>query len=209
MESEGYQKELFEFKEKSRKSFSRLDKILPKPDFDGKVSIALGLDRIIFISMGIMLGMVVVFAIGVERGRAIEREAIEEVRVKAIASEQALKPVTAAAYRAIQDRQPQPPVTPAAARGAQEPQAAKAAAKSDARPDIGDKPYTIVAASFKGREAGQLAVNRLKKEGFDAYLTQNDPYVVVCVGGYSNRGAAGPVFDKVKRLYKDAYIKLR
>ena len=49
----------------------------------------------------------------------------------------------------------------------------------------------------------------MKKEGFDAYLAQNDPYFVVCVGGYSNRDAAQAVFLKIKRINKDAYIKLR
>lgn len=216
MEREGYRKELFDFDEKSRKSFPRLDKLLPKADFEGKISIALGLDRIIFISMGIILAMVVVFAVGVERGRSMEREEIEEIRVTAIAAQQALTPVTLAAYQTAQAPQPQPAAAPGVAH-AKPATAARvttaavkvASAKPDIRNDIGDKPYTIVAGSFKGRETGQLAVNRLKKEGFDAYLTQNDPYFVVCVGGYSNRDAAQAVFLKIKRINKDAYIKLR
>lgn len=72
MEEEKYQKELFEF-EKPQRHFPRLGKIFPKPDFEGRISITFGLERLIFISIGIIMLMVIVFAIGVERGKVIAR----------------------------------------------------------------------------------------------------------------------------------------
>lgn len=69
MEEEKYQKELFEF-EKPKRSFPGLRKIFPRPDFEGRISITFGLERLIFISIGIIMLLVIVFALGVERGKA-------------------------------------------------------------------------------------------------------------------------------------------
>lgn len=244
MENEGYQKELFEFDEKSRKSFPQFEKMLPKADFEGKVNVTLGLDRVVFIAMGIILFMVVVFAIGVERGRAMERISIDTLKEKAAAAVAAPQapgavtvqtapaqpPAPAAQNKASQAPAARTSVTQPARTTAAQPQKTSPAPAAPLRPvavalaapvaqaaapkpntidDIGAMPYTIVAGSFKGKDAAQLAANRLKKEGFTAYLAQNDPYYVVCVGGYSNRDAAQATFTKIKRLYKDAYIKLR
>lgn len=72
MEEEKYQKELFEF-EKPKRPFPRLGNIFPKPDFEGRISITFGLERLIFISIGIIMLMVIVFALGVERGKVAAR----------------------------------------------------------------------------------------------------------------------------------------
>ena len=72
MEEDKYQKELFEF-EKPKRSFPRLGNIFPKPDFDGRILITFGLERLIFISIGIIMLLVIVFALGVERGKVVAR----------------------------------------------------------------------------------------------------------------------------------------
>jgi len=74
MDEEKYQKELFEF-DKPKKPFLRLSRILPKADFERNVLITLSLEKVIFISIGILMFLVLVYALGVEvgRSRAIER----------------------------------------------------------------------------------------------------------------------------------------
>ena len=191
MDQEGYQKELFEFGDKPRKSFPRLGKILPRADFEGKISFALTLDRLIFITIGVILVMVVVFATGVERGRSVAIKALGEFTIETAPQELPVKEViTPAAQAAV------PSVSP-----------------KKTTPEVirvrAPKPYTVVAATFKGTSSASHVVERLKKEGLPAYTTENAPYVVVCVGGYDSRSAADADFIKTKQIYKDAYIKLR
>lgn len=206
MENGEIQKELFEFDDRPRKPFPQLEKMLPKADFEGKVAVTLGLDRIVFIAIGIILVMVVVFAIGVERGKSIERAEIEPIRVKTAPESTA---AIDAAAQPTQPVQPSPAKPTVAATVPAQKVVQPPAVRQEIPTDIGSKPYTIVAGSFRGKDAAQSAASTLKKAGLAAYVTQNDPFFVVCVGGYSSRGAAQDTFTKVKRSFKDAYIKLR
>ncbi|MFH0764269.1 MAG: SPOR domain-containing protein [Candidatus Omnitrophota bacterium] len=77
MEEEKGQKELFEF-EKPKRSFPKLSSFLPKADFERNILITLTLEKIIFISIGLILAMVVVYALGVEVGKA--KTAVQKAR---------------------------------------------------------------------------------------------------------------------------------
>ena len=94
MEEEKYQKELFEF-EKPKRSFPRLGNIFPKPDFDGRILITFGLERLIFMSIGIIMLTVIVFALGVERGKVIARP-LPRPRAIPIQGKVMIKPTPAA-----------------------------------------------------------------------------------------------------------------
>ena len=179
MDNEGYQKELFDFDGKQRKPFPGFEKILPKADFEGKVSITLGLEKVVFISIGIILTLVVIFAIGVERGKSITLDAVI-VPAK----------TTPAVYMPAPIAHTVPQIKP-------EPD------------DISVKPYTIIAMTFKEQETAAQAVNWLKKEGFPAYQKQDGQFFPICIGAYANKFTATETLLKVKRLCKDAYIKTR
>jgi len=69
MEEERGQKELFPF-EKPKRSFPKLSNFLPKADFERNILLTLTLEKIIFISIGLILAMVVVYALGVEVGKS-------------------------------------------------------------------------------------------------------------------------------------------
>lgn len=208
MDSE-YQKELFEFDDKPRKQFPGLERMLPKADFEGKISVTLGLEKIIFISIGIVLCMVIVFALGVERGRSIEITAIErlEKRVTDTAISQNIPRVPAQAALTAQTGQPKAAIAVAAIKPPIHP-AQKTPAMAEAE-DIKARPFTIVAVTFSARGTAAQAQNWMKKEGHPAYLQQDDRYFLVCVGPYTNKSAAQAALVKVRRLYKDAYIKTR
>lgn len=74
MEEEKYQKELFEFK-KPKRTFPRLSDLLPKGDFENRIAITLTLERIVFIIIGLIMLMVIIYAFGVEAGRGIAKKA--------------------------------------------------------------------------------------------------------------------------------------
>jgi hypothetical protein len=207
MEEERNQKELFEFEE-PKKPFSKLTKMLPKPDFEGRVAITLTLEKMVFISIGIVMLMVIVFALGVENGKSRKLPARREpVQQKAAAQAQKIS-------------QPRRPVAPIAAMQPSAvtqkgflntapvvPGAKTAAQKAPEAP----KPYTIVAATFSKKETAQATAAFLNKEGFSAFITYSDPYYRVCVGAYADMYGTQVQRDlvKVKRIYKDAFVRLR
>ena len=192
MDEEKYQKELFEF-EKPKRSFPRLAGFFPKADFEGKFSITLTLERLIFLLIGIIMLMVIIYALGVEVGRSVTngRAVVASaenrpVPVKALPP-QTIKPIPQATMPV-----PAKPIT--------------------VKPvDSSNKPYTIVAVTFSSKEGASQEVSRLKKEGYDAFLVQSDPYFQVCIGSYSDKNGTEnqKELKKIKRVYKDAYFRLK
>ena len=188
------QKELFEFKEE-KKPFQGIGRIFPKD----AIGITLSLERLIFISIGLVLALVLVYAIGVERGKSISVKAPSAPAIqpepKPLAASQ--KPVVSGAAVNSADRPRAPVSLPA------QPKVLTNAVH------VADKPYTIVAVTFSGKTTASAAVERLRKDGFDAYLYQSDPYFQVCVGAFSDRAAGQATLNRIKQRYKDAYFKLR
>jgi hypothetical protein len=188
MEEEKYQKELFEFEE-PKKPFSKLTNLLPKRDFEGRVALSLTLEKIVFIFIGIVMAMVLVFALGVENGKS-RGDRVKIVNV----------PQTA------------PKAGPKA--GPQQSDSGAAAKPRPLQSDSGvvaAKPYTIVAATFSKKETAQAAAAFLTKEGFSASVVLSDPYYRVCVGSYADMYGTQVQKDlaKVKRIYKDAFVRVR
>lgn len=190
MEEDKQQKELFEF-EPPKRSFPRLGAIFPRSDFEGKLSVTLTLERLIFILIGIIMLMVIIYALGVEAGRSTAK-----AKAPAIVPAKNAVAAHAPVIPAKQNITPREPVV----------------VTSPAVVPVKDvnKPYTIVAVTFSKRELAVQEVNKLKKSGFSATLVQSDSYFQVCVGSYSDKNGAESQKDlkKIKRLYKDAYFRL-
>jgi len=184
MEEEQNQKELFKFEE-PKKPFAKLTSMLPKRDFEGKVVMPLTLEKIIFISIGIVMAMVLVFALGVERGKARPLGASSGAETKA---------------RALQLGSGVP---------AQNSFLNTAPAVSVAQ--VKAKSYTIAAAAFSKKETALAAAAFLTKNGHNAFVVYSAPYYRVCVGTYPDMYSVQVQRDlaKVKRIYKDAFIKVR
>ena len=186
MEEEKYQKELFKF-EKPKRLFPKLISIFPKADFEGKVLITFTLERVIFISIGIIMLMVIVYAMGVEKGKSVDKVSIvssAKVQPERLSQSQPVKAQVLIAK----------PIAPA-------PESIR---------DVG-KPYTIVAVTFTRKDTAAQEVNYLKKEGFDATVVQSDSYLLVCIGAYPDKNSSQSkmALSKVRKIHKDAYFKLR
>ena len=226
MNEEKYQKELFEF-EKPKRFFPKLSAFFPKGDFERNVILTLTLDRAVFIAIGIIMVMVAIYAIGIEAGKT---RTLKNTQPPAPAAAQAAKIVPAAAQVVKTAPVAQAVVAPAAA--ASVVQAAKIQAsptasakaqsivlntaaansikKNPAPADTG-KPYTIVAATFTRKDTAVQETDKLKKLGFSAVIVQSGRYFQACVGAYADKAGTASQKDlkKVRRLYKDAYIKLK
>jgi len=166
MEEEKYQKELFEFK-KPKKSFPKLSNFLPKADFERNILITLSIEKVIFISIGIIMATVVVYALGVEVGKSrAANRIVSQVSVK-------------------KEARPQQPL------------------QVKALPT-----YTIVAGTYARKDNAMATMTRLRQGGFDACIGQSQPFfqvwVVVKTGADPTKELA-----RLKKLYKDAYLKQR
>ena len=205
MDEEKYQKELFEF-EKPKRFFPRLSDFFPKADFERNVVFTLTLDKVVFIAIGIIMVMVVIYALGVEAGKSRAADNAEPPAAAAVPQPSKITPVPVPAalpaQRAFVQNQPIRNTAPAMPISKIPP--AQTPATNAA------KPYTIVAATFTRRDNALQEMDKLKKQGFTAILVQSDSYFQVCIGAYSKSDAqAQKDLSRVKRLYKDAYLKLK
>jgi hypothetical protein len=191
MDEEKYQKELFEF-EKPKRVFPRLSDIFPKADFDNRVAITLTMERLVFIAIGFLMLIVVVYALGVESGKRITDKISSETRISLVKPTRVLADTKAAARPAAPNIVPRLP----------------AASPRGERREAG-KAYTIHAASFSRRDYALEAMNRLKVAGFDAFLTQSGNIYRLYAGSYQSSGGAEKDLSKMRRMYKDAYIKAK
>lgn len=184
MENEKEQKELFEFK-RPKKAFPMLRGILPKADFDGRpFAIMLSIDKLIFICIGIIMLMVIMFALGVERGKSVTPKVSLPVAQQAIA-QQKTQPVKA---QPVAVTTTVPKIVPVAA-----------------------NPYSIVIMALTKNQTAQAEIEKAKKSGFNAFISYSTPYYLVCIGAFPNKESvtAKQELIRVKRVYKDAYLKLR
>lgn len=178
------QKEFFEF-EKSKKPAPRFgSRIFTKTN----VAVALSLEKLVFISIGLIMLMVIIYALGIEKGRSSRVWS-----AKPVIEAKVIKPV-------IEDK--------VAAESKAEISPIKAQA-IQAQP--ADKPYTIVAAAFAKKDSCLVETGRLTKKGFDAFILESDPYFLACVGTYPDKDSvqSKKALAKVRQIYKDAYFKLR
>ncbi len=162
------QKELFEF-EKPKKPLFRIARILSFPK--AGLGITVPVERAIFIIIGVILALVIVYALGVEKGKAMGTRVAIATQPKGLKAVPAARPV--------------------------------------AQAPVAMNPYTIIAATFSNRVSAQEEINRLKRNGFDAYLVETNSHFQARVGSYPTRANAQAVLDRVRKTYKDAYLKLR
>jgi cell division protein FtsN len=73
------------------------------------------------------------------------------------------------------------------------------------------QPYSIAAAAFRTRDSAEASLVLLRKQGLSAFIIYQEPYYRVYVGAFAGKNDAKAKRDleKVKRVFKDAYIKLR
>lgn len=194
MDEERQQKELFEFKP-ARKRFPALAGIFRKAGIDGSVfAVTLRIDKLVFISIAIIMMMVIVYALGVERGRF--------VTARMAAPARAVKTLTA---KTTPETRPQ---------AVNAPDAAAAVVKETTAAMVKDtavKPYTIAVASLSKKETAIEESAKMKAKGFDAFVVYSKPYYVVCVGAFADKtsNTSQAELINVKRFRRDAYFKKR
>jgi len=191
MEKENTQKELFKFDspkkhpEGFRRFFQKTDLIL-----------SLSAEKLVFVSIGIVMLIVVSFALGVERGKAISSTNTESRTSQTLPAKEAEQ---ARAVNTVTNITPKERVQAAAVKSPA--QAQKQANK--------DKSYTIVAGAFTKKSSADQEASRLKVSGLEAFVYYSEPYYLACVGSFANKESAEKILGKVKQMHRDAYVRMR
>ena len=199
METEKYQKELFEF-EPPKKAGAGFGSIFPRTGF----AITLTPEKMVFAAIGIIMLMVVFFALGVEKGRIAAYT--EFAATKTIAGNIVAAP-------AISVKPAQAPIavtkkTPAATNITPKINQPAAAVKAEAVFDKA-KPYMVVAAAFSREDFALKEVGKLKTAGLEAFIYYGEPYYLACVGSFQSKDGAQKILNKVRQMHRDAYVRLR
>ena len=188
------QKELFELEAPKKQPKNRFGQFFQKTDF----AISLSAEKLVFISIGIIMLLVIFFALGVERGKVIAAGSMETTHATAQVS-----------TLNVSGNAPAQQAAPVKTVNAATNIIPKEKAPAAQYPADKSKPYTIVAAAYSKEDSASKEVIKLKGSGLEAFLIKSDPYYLACVGSFANKDSAKTVLSKVRQAHKDAYVRLR
>lgn len=195
------QKEFFEF-EKPKKPLFRLPRIFRRTDLDGNLKVSFGLEKLLFISIALIMVAVIIYALGVERGKSISKK--YDIYAQPVVPVKISPPERESYTRIPPQTAGKPPVSVSAA-------ADEAVAKIAAIDrGTGEISYAIVTATFRNKEGAEKLGIQLRKEGFDAHTVESGQYFQVCVGSFRNKNGAEvqKQLRRIRQKYKDAYIRM-
>lgn len=213
MENDKLQKELFEFEAPKKVLRPIFGQFFQKTDF----GVTLTVEKLVFISIGTIMLMVVFFAIGVEKGKSLPtRNAAPLVPAQTVTIQVPTKAVAALVpqARAVTTvKNIAPKDRNAVSWGQKKTLTATTNAAVEAQNthvlQSRGKPYTIVAAAFLRQDFASKEAAILEGNSLDAFVYYSEPYYLACVGSFASKDSAQKVLSKVRQMHRDAYVRLR
>ncbi|MFP4472254.1 MAG: SPOR domain-containing protein [Candidatus Omnitrophota bacterium] len=172
-------------------------------------SFHVSVENAIICVVAFILGMVVAFSFGVEKGRRLIIREYQSGPVKTAVSKEpppALAPTAPAAARAedvLADAQPLE-LQKAAKQAEKQPKPPKSEPE---RKKTVDKTYTVQVASFQRQNRADTLVRDLMDDGYDAFIAQKGSYYIVCVGRYGRKVAALDLQERLRKTFHDCLIR--
>lgn len=200
MKESAVQQELFEGLEAPKRKRKLPYSILPKNYIPFNISY----EQVVFITIGVIMLMVLLFSIGVEKGKRLSRPAQrgqaaqETADIEPIALESTLAPEPVAVEQVVVV---QPPA----------PQAVEAAQEAPKRSKIVKQPthFTIQLIAYRSKKSAQQELERLGKKGYSPFIIVGGEYYQICVGKYRARSKAKEELLELKKAYRDSFIRKR
>jgi septal ring-binding cell division protein DamX len=186
-EKRHFQKELFE------DYVSREKKIRPG-DFlqkNSRFSINLNLGGMVFMSMGFIIALAVVFSIGVERGRSMSSVFMPPPQ-EAGDMKEAL-PAGAENHVLKQQEDVKDAEETAVSVGPVEAEAVII--------------FTVQVASYTKEEVARKHADQLKAQGDDAFVLKKGDYYIICNGRFKTRRDADTQMKRLRKTYRDCIIR--
>ncbi len=150
-----------------------------------RLTVTFTAQQLALVSAGAIVVLVALFALGVERGKAVGRMSSRPSR----AAEIAVTPAVTSTRPAVSEPTPAPttvatPATPA-------------------------HPYTIQLATYTNASIAQRELEKLKAQGYTAFLMEGHNRVALCVGRFASRRAASQQVASFKKTYQDCFVRKR
>ncbi len=174
--------------------------------------VTLTFENLVVVLVTVIVGLIVAFSIGVEKGKRLTLAGPPEAQMAVPASpaRMTVPPVqvsSSAPVMAAPAVKPQPAPVMMAQTVAAEPATADPTV-NNAPPEKGvDKRYTIQVASYKTQTYAQKEANALKRQGFEALVVTKGNFSIVCVGQFAGEDQAKTLLKKLKTRYKDCIVR--
>ena len=175
-------------------------------------NLTFSLESLIVLGVFIIVGMVVSYGLGVERGQRVARARIQQtgtpVLPAADVGAQTVKDDTPAVSDSgkIAAHLPQkdtPKIEPAAVEAPKLPEAVPAVVPEKTV----DKGYTIQVASFKQLKFAHQEAQTLQKKGYQTLVMPKGRYSIVCVGTFGQKDEAKLMARDLRKTYKDLLVR--
>lgn len=197
---EGYQGELFEGGGRSRHKTRFWARLKQWRAIKPQIILHLSVERVILSLIVILLGIISVFAVGVEKGRHSSVSASRPIESGQLKEAKYIQQNNAAAASAVQ--------RPVAGVAAPKPAAAGAPAQQPAaRPKQIDEPYTIQIVAYKDKDSAEKKADYLKSKGLDAFIVAGGGWFQICINRYATKKEADQAVMQFRKDYKDCYVR--
>lgn len=67
--------------------------------------------------------------------------------------------------------------------------------------------YTIQLASYKSKTTAQKEAKKLQNNGHKTVVLSKGNYIIVCVGAFPNKNVAKTQLSKLKKTYRDSFVR--
>jgi len=200
------QKELFEEYEKSQRSARHFQEILPK-----RLSFVVTLETAVFLGIGILMAMVLAFALGVEKGarQVVAPEVLEEKAAAQAVPSARPTPLVKTTPTGITKTDKSAKIAERPAASAFKPPVTQGMKKPAPAPLAPTGTYTIQIATFRNRQSAEEEAARLKKSGYTAAIALSGEFYAITVGNYAFRVDAERDLKRLRPAYSDCYIRKR
>ena len=178
------QKELFEdFVSREKKIRSR-DFLQKKP----KLSINLCFEHLIFVFIGFIIALAVIFSIGVEKGKYISLDSTRQAETRKAAEETERIESESFVF---------------------EQQNAIKEIAAQVKPVDAEAPFefTVQVASYAREEVAKKHTEQLKAQNNDAFVLKKGDYYITCVGKFTDRQSADTQMKKLRKSYSDCIVR--
>lgn len=177
------QPELFEeFKEPHRTRKFKFRNLAYYPK--GRIYVSLSYEKSLFLLIGLILTLVLIFTLGVEKGKELSGQITTIRQQNQQFSPPSQSEIGLVKKQVITDQQHVTTVSTSI-----------------------DKLYTIQVASLTKEDLARKEIKKLKAQGYEASVIKSDKFYLICVGGFSTKQEASAQFTKLRETYKDCYIR--
>lgn len=174
-------------------------------------SLILSFENIILLGIIFLMGMVVAFSFGVEKGKSINKS----VSVKALLEGPDYR---AQAYDELRQEE-EADIAVSETIATDQGQAVNIIEISQNEKNMGSfekkvdktlslaKIYTVQVASFKQKSMAEAEATRLQGRSYDAFVEKKGSYYIVCVGYFEEKRQAQSLLKALRKKYSDCYIR--